>query len=150
MWAEAEKLLNSPFGVIHCTSSCHTVAAAQGMGQDCLQKTLQWRRKLKREVSLIPLLVQDKTKETAGKKSGAPNIRSGNYRGGTVDERREKINSPKQWMSSTHTFEAVELRKTRVQLCAGVRNLSSTSSLPMALSVVIPKRISSRDQTNRR
>ena len=69
---------------------CHTVAAAQDMGQDCLQKFFQWRRKLKREVSLTPLLVQDKTEEAAGKKSGAPNRRSGNYRGGTVDERREK------------------------------------------------------------
>lgn len=156
VWTEAEKLLNTPFGVMRaaggnqdarsvasshgpphyverfpngkvtCDSKCfkyksariccHTVAAAQDMGQDCLQKFLEWRRKLKREVTLTPLLVQAKTKDAAAKKSDKPNSKSGNYRGGMVEERRERIpvpvNSPKPWMSSNHPFEAVELKKT--------------------------------------
>ena len=104
---------------------CHTLAAAQDMGQECIESFLQWRRKLKREATLTPIVVQDKTKEGAGNKSGKPARKSGSYRGPNVEERRERIavpvTSPKPWMSSNHPFEAVELKKTRARLCAGCK-----------------------------
>ena len=184
VWEEAEKLLNTPFGVLRaaganpnarsvastkgpphyverfangkftCDSKCfkyksariccHTVAAAQDMGHDCLQKFLEWRRKLKREVTLTPLVVQAKTKEAAGKKSDKPNRKSGNYRGGRLEERRERIpvpcNSPKPWMSSNHPFEAVELKKTRAQLCAGCKQTFKNEEPPHGIILRHPEK----------
>ena len=96
------------------------------MGQECIESFLQWRQKLKREATLTPIVVQDKTKEGTGNKSGKPARKSGSYRGPNVEERRERIavpiTSPKPWMSSNHPFETVELKKTRARLCAGCKD----------------------------
>ena len=123
---------------------CHTVAAAQDMGQDCLEKFLAWRRKLKREATLTPLLVQNKTKEAAGKNSGKQTRRSGDYRGGMVEERRERmpvpLNSPKPWMSSNYPFEAVELQKTRAQLCAGCKQSFKNEKPPHGIILRHPEK----------
>ena len=90
------------------------------MGEECIEKFLQWRRKLKREAALTPIVVQDKTKEGAGKKSGKPTRKSGSYRAPSVEERVERIvatvTSPKPWMSSSHPFEAIELKMTRARI----------------------------------
>ena len=98
----------------------HTLASAQDMGEECIEKFLQWRRKLKREAALTPIVVQDKTKEGAGKKSGKPTRKSGSYRAPSVEERVERIvataTSPKPRMSSSHAFEAIELKMTRARI----------------------------------
>lgn len=103
----------------------HTLASAQDMGEECIEKFLQWRRKLKREAALTPIVVQDKTKEGAGKKSGKPTRKSGSYRAPSVEERVERIvataTSPKPWMSSSYPFEAIELKMTRARICAGCK-----------------------------
>ena len=76
--------------------------------------------KLMREAALTPIVVQDKTKEGAGKKSGKPTRKSGSYRAPSVEERVERIvataTSPKPRMSSSHPFEAIELKMTRARI----------------------------------
>ena len=116
-----------------------TLASAQHMGEECIEKFLQWRRKLKREAALTPIVVQDKTKEGARTKSGKPTRNSGSYRGPSVEERVERIvataTSPKQWMTSSHLFEAIEFKMTRARIYVlAARFRLWTRSLPTELS----------------